>query len=75
MTAVLGDRTAVSSEQDDATEVLTPEEGQRLLDEQARRYLGMSGAEFVRAWKAGKFAADPDRPEVVRLAMLLPLAA
>lgn len=34
----------------------------------------MSGDEFIRAWNDGKFAADPDRPEVVRLVMLLPFA-
>jgi hypothetical protein len=52
---------------------LTPEEGRELLDAMARRYLGISGEEFVHAWDAGEFEADPDRPGLMRVAMLLPL--
>jgi len=52
-------------------EFLSPEEGERLLDEQARRYLHMSGKEFVRRWKA-KQIKDPDRPEVMQVAFLMP---
>lgn len=57
-------------------EVMTvaPDEGAEILDEAARRYLGMSGAEFARAWEGGEFDGDPDRPEVMRVAALLPLA-
>jgi len=51
--------------------VLSKEEGKKLLDRQARRYLRMSGKEFVRRWKAKKIK-DPDRPEVMRVAFLLP---
>lgn len=55
---------------------LTREEGMALLDEQARRYLNMSGAEFLRAWDAGEI--DPDDPEihgaVIHLEFLLPFA-
>jgi hypothetical protein len=52
---------------------LTPEEGRELLDGMARSYLGMSGEEFVRAWDAGEFEDDPDRPGLMRVAMLVPL--
>ena len=51
--------------------VLSREEGHKLLDRQARRYLGMSGKAFVRKWKAKKIE-NPDRPEVMRVAFLLP---
>jgi hypothetical protein len=51
--------------------VLSRDEGEKLLDRQARRYLGMSGKDFVRQWKAKKIK-DPDRPEVMRVAFLLP---
>lgn len=51
---------------------LTREEGWGLLDKQARRYLDMSAEEFIEAWEAGQFDADPDRPEVMHVAMLLP---
>ena len=54
---------------------LSREDGLRIIDRQARRYLKMSGAEFIRRWNAGEFRDDPDRPGVARLAMLLPLAA
>jgi hypothetical protein len=50
---------------------LTREEGQRLLNERARRYLGMSGEEFRRRYEAGDL--DPDNDNVLRVAMLLPL--
>jgi hypothetical protein len=50
------------------------EEGLAILDRQARRVLGISGQEFVRRWDAGEYAADPDRPGIMRLALLLPFA-
>jgi hypothetical protein len=56
-----------------STREATPEEGRAILDRAARRHLKMTGPEFVAAWKAGKFT-DTDRPEVVRVAMLLPFA-
>lgn len=50
---------------------LDAQEGRELLDRQARRYLGMSGEEFVQAWGRGDL--DPDRDaNVARVAMLLP---
>ena len=52
---------------------VSPAEGERLLDEQARRYLGMSADEFARRWASGEL--DPDEStDVMRVAMLLPLA-
>lgn len=50
---------------------LTPEEGRKLLDKQAQHYLRMSGEEFVRKWKAKEFK-DPDRPEIMQVAFLIP---
>ena len=50
---------------------LTAKEGKSLLDQQARRYLKMSGEEFVRRWKAKKIK-NPDRPEVMQVAFLIP---
>jgi hypothetical protein len=50
---------------------LSRKEGRRLLDKQARRYLNMSGEEFARKWKAKEFK-DPDRPEIMQVAFLLP---
>ena len=52
----------------------TAEEGRAILDRAARRYLNMSAEEFIEAWNAGKFDDNPDRPEVMRVAMLLPFA-
>jgi hypothetical protein len=52
---------------------LTLEQGQQLLDEKARQYLGMSGEEFARRWDAGEIDAD-DEPDVMRVAMLLGFA-
>lgn len=46
-------------------------EGKALVDRQARKYLGMSGEEFIARYAAGDIP-DPDRSDVIRVAMLLP---
>lgn len=55
---------------------LSREEGRYLLDRQARRYLGISGDEFIRRYDAGEYGDPDDRsknpPAVMRLVMLLP---
>ena len=53
---------------------LTAEEGRDLLDAQSRKYLDMSGQEFLQKWESGKFDDDQDRPEIMRLVMLIPFA-
>ena len=63
----------MSSTATDTIELLSDDEGKALLDEAARRYLGMSGVDFLMAWDSGRFKDDPDRPEVMRVAMLIPL--
>ncbi|MGH2354967.1 MAG: hypothetical protein ACRDI2_24550 [Chloroflexota bacterium] len=50
----------------------TPEDGLAMLDRRARRYLGISGEEFLRRWRAGDYAADPDQTGVMEVATLLP---
>jgi hypothetical protein len=52
---------------------LTDEEAYALFDREARRYLGMSGQEFIVAWESGKFDENPDQSDVMYVAMLLPL--
>ena len=54
--------------------VLNRQQGLELLDRRAHAELGMSGAEFVRLWRKGKLRRRADRPEVMRVAMLLPFA-
>lgn len=51
---------------------LTDEEAWELFDEAAEFYLGMSGAKFLELWESGYYDEDPDRPEVMSVAMLLP---
>ena len=65
-------RTTDTAAEDDSIETITREEGLRLLDDMARRFLGMSGEEFVRRYRAGEIE-HPHRLEVARLAILLPL--
>lgn len=48
------------------------EEGRAILARAAWRYPGMSAKEFIEAWNTGKFDDNPDRQEVMRVAMLLP---
>jgi len=52
-------------------EILSRKEGRKLLDRQAKRFLGMSGQEFVRKWNEKEFK-NPDRPEILQLAFLIP---
>ena len=49
-------------------------EGLKILDQAARHYLDMGGEEFLEAWDSGRFDDEPDRPEVMRVAMLIPFA-
>jgi hypothetical protein len=55
----------------ESVQELDPREGRELLDRQARRYLGMSGEEFVRAWDREELDPDHD-PSVARISMLIP---
>jgi hypothetical protein len=52
---------------------LTEEQAYALLDREAHRHLGMSAKEFIAAWEAGQFDDGPDWPDVMYVAMLLPL--
>jgi hypothetical protein len=53
--------------------LVNPAESREIFDRAARRYLGISGDEFIAAWEAGELDDDAERPEVARVAMLLPL--
>jgi len=54
--------------------MLTYEESLAYFDDIARRYVGMSGEEFLKAWNEGKYKdVDIDTPELMRVVMLLPL--
>lgn len=52
-------------------EELTEAEDWEIFDKDARRVLGISGAEFEQKWRAGDFV-DSDDPGVTGVAMLLP---
>lgn len=54
--------------------ILTPAEGRALFDHRSREELGISGEQFVRRWKQGKYVKRACEPKVLRVAMLLPLA-
>jgi hypothetical protein len=53
---------------------LSPEQWDQLVDEKARKYLGMSRGEFERRLRSGEIDID-DSPAVTRVAMMLPLRA
>ena len=48
------------------------QDGQALIDENARHYLGISGEEFLRRWDAGEYAQADSDPNVMLVASLLP---
>ena len=52
---------------------VTRRTGRKILDRQARKNLGMSGEEFIRKYRAGEIE-DPDRTEVLSVAILIPMA-
>ena len=54
-------------------EVFSEQEARELFDEIARLNLGLSGDEFRERWHRGEFDDDPDRFEVMEVAMALPL--
>lgn len=58
----------------DVAEELSIEHGRQLLDEAARRYLNMTGDEFIASWDAGLFGDRVDTLPVMQVAGLLPLA-
>jgi hypothetical protein len=47
-------------------------EAAELFDRQARELTGLTGPEFVNAWRAGKFA-ETDDDNITHMIMLLPL--
>ncbi len=47
-------------------------EAESILDRQARRYLHISGKEFVRRWKSGYWQHPDQVPGVISVSMLLP---
>ncbi len=54
--------------------LITKSQGWQLLEREAQRSLGISANQFIKQWNRGDFKSNPDRPEVMRVAMLLPLA-
>jgi len=57
-----------------ATEEASPEEGREILDRAARRWLGISGDEFLAAWEEGQYSETESDPQVAKVALLLPFA-
>lgn len=51
---------------------LTPKQARRLFDRVARSTFGISGEQFVRAYRAGKFDGT-DHLKLMRVVPLLPL--
>ena len=56
------------------TEELSVEQSHQLFDREARRLLNMSGEEFLKAYRAGKIAEEPQVPQITELMTLLPFA-
>ncbi len=54
---------------------LSEEDGRAILERSAQKHLGIGAAEFIGRWNAGEYDDEIERPEVMRVAMLLPLAS
>jgi len=55
-------------------EELDKVEGYKLLDEQTRKTLGMSAADFIAEYEAGHLTNGVEDTRVTHLAMLIPFA-
>lgn len=51
---------------------ISPSEAREIFDAAARTYLKMSGEDFLKRWDAKVFE-EPDQPEVMHVAVLVPL--
>lgn len=51
---------------------VSKEEGQKIFDNAARKFMGMSGPEFLAAWDVGKFDDMGETRKLMRVARLLP---
>lgn len=59
----------------DTVDYASPESARELFDDQARKLLNISGAEFLRKWDAGEYRDIVDAPghrQIMRLAVLIP---
>jgi hypothetical protein len=62
---------------DETVEPLSPGESRAYFDRLVHEWLGLDSDDFLRRWDSGEFDAiadDPDHPEIMRLAQLIPLA-
>lgn len=64
---------ASARQSNEPAQALNREEAQRVFDEQTRRYLGVTAAEFVRRHEAGEL--NEDNPDVLYLLMVRDFAA
>jgi hypothetical protein len=60
-----------AAREDGYVQELTDDEARELFDQAAQFYLGVSGEEFLKLWESGQYD-DPDQPEIMNVAMLLP---
>ena len=57
-----------------AVEELDKVEGYKMLDEQTQKTLGMSAADFIAEYEAGRLTDGVEDTRVTHLAMLIPFA-
>jgi hypothetical protein len=55
-------------------DILTREEGVAFFDRQARKFMGMSGEEFLRRYDEGEFRPSCQSINISRMVMLIPFA-
>lgn len=70
--AIMRRNSRVADASEDAIPTLSKEEAELEFDRQSRRWLEMSGEEFLKHWNEGSFP-NPNDPHIVFVSMLLPL--
>lgn len=71
----VGEETTTSTSFTDTATVwlMTDEQARGALNAAAKRYLGISGKEFLKRWDAGEYPCPDDVPGVMAVASLIPL--
>jgi hypothetical protein len=55
------------------SETIGPSEASSIFDATAKRYLGISGSEFLARWDAGVYRNSELKSRAMRVAMLIPM--
>ena len=71
--SMIAERVHRQSSPASTSETIRPDEADRLFDETAKRYLNLSGTEFLKRWDEGYYRTSASKNRAERVAMLIPM--